>query len=111
MVSQQPPIMLDQDTLKQTLLKSFLFADVSLEEAELIIAAGHCLALEKGRYVYKQDDNNHYFYIVASGEVELTLNVEGGNQFVVSHIGPGGHFGETSLLTNSSNSLNALALD
>ena len=102
--------MLDLDSLKQNLLKSFLFRDISPLEAERIIAAGQCLTFEKDRYVYKQDDNNRNFYIVADGDVELSLNVNGGDQFVVSHIGPGGHFGETSLLTNSSNSLNALAL-
>ncbi len=102
--------MFDQDTLNRSLHKSILFRDIDAAEADRIIKAGYPRFVVQGQYVYRQAENDRHFYIVADGEVELTLNGEGGDQLIVCHIGPGGHFGETSLLTNNRNSLNAQAL-
>ena len=102
--------MLDDKALTQSLHTAIIFKDVGGDEVEHIIAAGEWRIVEPGQYVYLQGENHRRFYIIADGEVELTLNVEGGSQHLVSHIGPGGHFGETSLLTNNYNSLNARAL-
>ncbi len=102
--------MLAQKKLSQNLYKSVLFRDVDAEEVEQIIAVAHWLVVKQGDYVYQQDENDRRFYLVADGEVELTLNDESGGQIIVSHIGQGGHFGETALLTHSSNCLNARAL-
>ena len=102
--------MAEQDALILNLYRSSLFQDVSPEEVERIIAAGQWRTVEQGRYVYRQGESNCHFHIIAEGEAELTMNVDGGDQFLVSHIGAGGHFGETALLTNSANSTNVRAL-
>jgi transcriptional regulator with AAA-type ATPase domain/polyferredoxin len=102
--------MLDHDELIRGLYSSVLFKDAGGDEVERIIAAANWRTVEQGQYVYRQGDNDRHFYIVVQGEAELTINVAGDEQFLVSHIGPGGHFGETALLTNSSNSLNVRAL-
>lgn len=102
--------MFDQDTLNSSLHTSILFRDIDAREVDRIIEAGQFRFFEQGQYVYRQAENNRHFYIVASGEVELTLNGQGDDQLIVSHIGPGGHFGETSLLTNNRNSLNVRAM-
>ena len=102
--------MMQQETLIQSLSRSVLFKDIDIEEMDRIIAVGHAQTVEQGQYVYRQSENDCHFYIIAQGEAELTMNVTGGEQFLVSHIGPGGHFGETALLTNSCHSLNVRAL-
>ncbi|MBU1567488.1 MAG: sigma 54-interacting transcriptional regulator [Proteobacteria bacterium] len=102
--------MLDEKLLLQSLHQAILFKDISANEVEQIITAGQWRIVEQGRHVYLQGENHLHFYIVADGEVELSLSVKGGGQHSVSHVGPGGHFGETSLLTNSCDSLNARAL-
>ena len=102
--------MSQQDALIQSLHRSILFNDVGSEEVDRIIAVAQWRTVEQGQYVYRQGENDCHFYILAQGEAELTMNVAGGEQFLVSHIGPGGHFGETALLTNSSNSVNVRAL-
>jgi transcriptional regulator with AAA-type ATPase domain/polyferredoxin len=102
--------MFENDTLLHSLHTSVLFKEVDNSEVEQIIAAGQYQRLEQGQYVYRQGEKSGRFYIVAEGEAELSLNVEDGGRHVVGHIGPGGHFGETSLLTNSNNSLNVRAL-
>ena len=47
--------------------------------------------------------------MVAAGDVELILSREKGRENIVSRIGPGGHFGETSLLTGKPHALGAKA--
>jgi transcriptional regulator with AAA-type ATPase domain/polyferredoxin len=100
----------DDKTFMQSLHRAILFQNIDTGSAEQIITGGQWRTVEQGQYIYQQGENHRHFYIVAGGEVELTLSVEGGGHHIVSHIGPGGHFGETSLLTNSPNSLNARAL-
>ena len=100
----------EQNPLTQNLYASALFKDVGPEEVARIITAGQWRTVEQGQYVYRQGETDCHFYIVVQGEAELTINVAGNDQFLVSHIGPGGHFGETALLTGSSNSLNVRAL-
>lgn len=102
--------MLEQNKLLQSLYASALFKDVGAGEVKQIIEAAHWRTVEQGQYVYRQGESDCHFYIVAGGEAELTMTVAGSDQFLVSHIGPGGHFGETALLTNSCNSLNVRAL-
>lgn len=102
-------MILDQNTIKQRLLQSPLFRNISEKEIEHIIDVGHYLSFKRGQYICKQDVNDRQFYFVINGEVELSFYMDG-NQTIVSQIGPGGHFGETSLLTGSSDNLNALAL-
>lgn len=87
-----------------------LFRCMDAAEADKMMAAGTHLEFDAGRFVYKQGAETRCFYIVLSGEVELTVNIAGGRQAVVGHIGPGGHFGETSLLTGSPNSVNVWTL-
>jgi transcriptional regulator with AAA-type ATPase domain/ferredoxin len=102
--------MTQQDTLIQNLNRSVLFKDIGSLEMDRIISVGQWRTVQQGQYVYRQGDNDCHFYIVAQGEAELTMNMDGDKQFLVSHIGSGGHFGETALLTNSSHSLNVRAL-
>lgn len=99
-----------EEELRKILQKSVLFRDVVEEEIDKIINSGQWRRVKQGEYIYRQAENNRNFFIVAEGEVELTLNAEGDSRFIVGHIGPGGHFGETSLLTNSRNRLNVRAM-
>ena len=100
----------EPDALIPSLFTSALFEDVSPEEGERIIAAGRRRTVDQGHYVYRQGESDCHFYIIAAGEAELTMNIDGGDQLLVSHIGTGGHFGETALLTNSAHSINVRAL-
>ncbi len=102
--------MLEQDRLKQSLYTSELFKDLDAGVVGQLVDAAQWQIVEQGHYVYRQGDKNRRFYMVAAGEVELTMNVADDGQLSVSHIGPGGHFGETSLLTNRANCINARAL-
>ncbi|MEE4241306.1 MAG: sigma 54-interacting transcriptional regulator [Desulfopila sp.] len=57
--------------------------------------------------IYQQGDQASDFYVLGIGEVELVLTRKDGSKSVVGRITPGGHFGETSLLTGKPHALGA----
>ena len=71
----------EPDALTPGLFASALFEDVSPEEVERIIAAGRRRTVDQGNYVYRQGESDCHFYIIAAGEAELTMNIDGGDQF------------------------------
>ncbi|MFT5702610.1 MAG: CRP-like cAMP-binding protein/polyferredoxin [Desulforhopalus sp.] len=93
-----------------SLYRSLLLRDVSTEDLHCIVDTASRKVVDSGEYVYRQGERQYYFYLVASGEVELTLHLSNGAEAIVGHIQPGGHFGETSLITNECHSINARAL-
>ncbi len=99
-----------QEECKKSLSLSALFKEVGSEEMARICAAARRVTVAQGRYVYRQGESDRHFYVVAEGEAELTMSVADGGQVLVSHVGPRGHFGETALLTKSSNGLSVRAL-
>jgi len=99
----------EQDDLIRNLQRSALFQDVDPAEVERLIAAGQWRTVEQGRYVYRQGESDCRFHIIADGEAELTMDVDGGDQFLVQPHRPRGHFGETALLTNSTHSIDVRA--
>lgn len=66
--------------------------------------------LSAGETIYQQGDQGTDFYILGVGEVELILTRKDGSETVVGRIAPGGHFGETSLLTGKPHALSARAI-
>ncbi len=102
-------MILNQDIIDPVFLSTPLFCNICEKELECIIAVGKYLIFERGQSIYRHDVNHRQFCFVIRGEVELSIPMNG-NQIIVGQIGPGGHFGETSLLTNCSDNLNAIAL-
>lgn len=98
-----------RESIIRILQKSLLFRN--LEQAKLLKAASisRVLAFCEGDYIYRRNDSGEGFYVVAAGEVELVLIREEGGESIVGRIGVGGHFGETSLITGKSHSLDARA--
>jgi CRP-like cAMP-binding protein len=54
---------------------------------------------ESGNFAYRQGDESEVFYVIAIGEAEMVLERGDGGTSIVGRIGPGGHFGETGMLT------------
>jgi ABC-type lipoprotein export system ATPase subunit len=51
-----------------------------------------------GETIIRQGEINEHFYIIARGEVEVTLRRENGREEPIASIGPGQFFGEVNLL-------------
>ncbi len=98
------------EAIQQNLQQSVLFKDIGPEQLTEITGNAQVRHVLQGDFVHRKGDLADTFYIVAMGEAELTLRGEDGALSIVGRIGPGGHFGETSLLTKSPQSLTVRAL-
>lgn len=94
----------------KSLQETILFHGVGAVETESILCAATSVEIAAGQFVYRQGDDCRCFFLVVSGEVELSITYQDNKQTIVGRIGHGGHFGETSLLTGRRNGVNARAI-
>ncbi len=99
-----------REDIAQNLRQALLFKDATALEIEAFTGAARVQSIQEGQYVYRQGDASEVFFIVAAGEAELVLESENGKMKIVGRIGPGGHFGETGILTDKPRSLSIRAL-
>ena len=98
-----------KEAIKQNLQQSVLFKNIGPEQLEEITDNAAIRHVPQGGFVHRKGDQADTFYIVAMGEAEVTLQGEDGALSIVGRVGPGGHFGETSLLTKRPQSLTVRA--
>lgn len=99
-----------EELIEQNLQRSVLFQELSAEEISEFRAISKVKIVPEGEYVYRQGTRSDSFYIIALGEAELVFELEDGTCSVVGRIGPGGHFGETGILTNKLHAVAVRAL-
>ena len=99
-----------RDVIVDHLSQSLLLKDASGSEISSFAEVARVQIVSEGDYVYEKGDPSEIFYVIAVGEVELVLGKEVGGSKIVGRIGPGGHFGETGILTNKPRSLGVRAL-
>jgi len=99
-----------REDIALNLQRSLLFKDATAAEIESYVGGARVQIFSEGAFVYRQGDASEVFFIIAVGEVELVLNYEDGGEKIVGRIGPGGHFGETGILTEKARSLAVRAL-
>ena len=92
------------------LRQSLLFKDATASEIESYAGGARVQIIPEGQYVYRQGEASEVFFILAMGEAELVLGSDNGRVKIVGRIGPGGHFGETGILTDKPRSLSVRAL-
>ncbi len=99
-----------REIIAQNLQRSLLFKDATPAELTSFSEVARVQIIAEGEYVYRQGDESEVFYVIAMGEAELVLERDDGVARVVGRIGPGGHFGETGILTAKPRSLSVRAL-
>jgi len=77
-----------------------LFADFSPKQLQALLARLHGETVAAGSVVIRQGEPGDRFYIIASGQVEVTVRDEAGGERVVAHLGRGEYVGEIALLTD-----------
>ena len=86
------------------------FKSLAEEEFETLGREAVLLEYAHGEHFLSQGTNNSSLYIVRSGKVQVTLHTaEGAKQIAV--IGPGGFFGEMSVLTGAKTTADVVALE
>jgi CRP-like cAMP-binding protein len=98
-----------KEDIAHILKETMLFQRLERSQLLATAAVARISSFPEGSYVYRQDDLGEGFYIVASGEVDLVLSRDDGEKIVVGRVGPGGHFGETPLITGKPHSVGARA--
>lgn len=90
--------------LKQSVARSFLFANLDDDERDIVLGSLQERKFEKGSYIIKQGDEGDYFYVVESGSVNYYKD----NEFVNSS-GAGSSFGELALMYNAPRAASVVA--
>jgi CRP-like cAMP-binding protein len=75
-----------------------------------IVGASTNLAFSAGSVVFEPGSESEALYIVLSGQVAI-LEAKDGEQAEISRVGPGGSFGEFSMLLRTQHSKTAQALE
>ncbi len=101
---------MNKEHIEQSLQRSILFRDVDASDLAAFSEVCRIQTVPAGGYVYRQGEASEVFYIIARGEVEMIFERGEKGTCIVGRIGPGGHFGETGLLTGKPHSLSLHAL-
>lgn len=84
----------------------FLFEELSFPEMLRVMQCVHERAVRKGEYVSHQGDEGDRLFLLATGKVEVRQD-----GVRLTRIGPGGHFGELSLISSGTHSADVVALE
>jgi transcriptional regulator with AAA-type ATPase domain/polyferredoxin len=98
-----------REIIALNLQRSLLFKDATPAELASYAEVARVQMIPEGEYVYRQDEASEVFFVIAMGEAELVIGRDDGVFRVVGRIGPGGHFGETGILTGKPRSLSVRA--
>ena len=87
-----------------------LFSEMDEQEVAEIRAIMDELKFKPGQTIVREGDTGDLFYIITEGEVQVTIRDDENNDIVLHDLGPGGFFGELSMLTNEPRSARVLAV-
>lgn len=93
------------------LKKLYLFKDLSDKEIEVISKSATDKKLLPGDEVFSQGSRAKALFIIQSGAVKISQNLESGDAVEITRLGPGAHFGEMSFLDGELRSAGAQAIE
>jgi CRP-like cAMP-binding protein len=99
---------LDHDALRACRL----FTDMDATSLDLCASALRPRRFRRGETIFHVGDPGDALFIIATGSVKITIPPDDGSEpAILTTIGPGGFFGELSLLDGAARSATAVALD
>jgi CRP/FNR family transcriptional regulator/CRP/FNR family cyclic AMP-dependent transcriptional regulator len=100
------------DASRQALRACRLFADLDESSLGLCAAALRPRRFRKGETIFHAGDPGDSLFLVTQGAVKITIPPDDGSEpAILTTIGPGGFFGELSLLDGAARSATAVALE
>lgn len=87
-----------------------LFSEMDDQEVAEIRAIMDELKFKSGQLIVREGEVGDLFYVVTEGEVQVVINDATGKEIIIHQVGPGGFFGELSMLTNEPRSAHVRAL-
>ena len=87
-----------------------LFSEMDELEVAEIRALMDELKFKPGQTIVREGETGDLFYIITEGEVRVIIRDADGKDVVLNDLGPGGFFGELSMLTKEPRSARILAI-
>jgi CRP/FNR family transcriptional regulator, cyclic AMP receptor protein len=89
--------------------KLALFADLSEASLQTLARACQSTKVEKGQFIFFQDDPSEKVFLVRSGLISIILESVDGRKLVINEMHSGDFFGELGPLTSQTRSSSAIA--
>jgi putative peptide zinc metalloprotease protein len=84
----------------QLLSRMPVFAGLSPQQIGALTGRMREVRMKAGAVIIRQGEPRHDFYVIAEGNVAISVRDEAGQEKIVAHLGRGEHFGETALFTD-----------
>ena len=88
-----------------------LFSEMDDQEVAGIRAIMEELKFKPEQVIIREGESGDLFYVVTEGHAQVLIRDADGNELGLSEVGPGGFFGELSMLTNLPRAARVRALD
>ena len=87
-----------------------LFSEMDEQEVHGIRAIMDEMKFRPGQAIVHEGETGNLFYIITEGEVQVTIRNADGRDIILHELGPGGFFGELSMLTSEPRSARVIAV-
>jgi CRP/FNR family transcriptional regulator, cyclic AMP receptor protein len=88
-----------------------LFSEMDEQEVAEIRAIMDEMKFRAGQVIIREGDTGELFYVVTEGHAHVTINDASGQEVIIYEVGPGGFFGELSMLTKEPRSARVKAVE
>jgi CRP/FNR family transcriptional regulator, cyclic AMP receptor protein len=86
-----------------------LFSEMDDQEVAEIRVIMDEMKFKPGQNIVREGETGDLFYVVTEGDVQVIINDADGKEIIIHQVGPGGFFGELSMLTNQPRSAHVRA--
>jgi CRP/FNR family transcriptional regulator, cyclic AMP receptor protein len=88
-----------------------LFSELTDQELSLLAASGSHQTFPDKNVIFQEGDSGEVLFIILSGKVKVLLTGKNGQEFILSHLGPGNFFGEMAILESAPRSASVITVE
>lgn len=96
---------------KQAIKNVPLFSELTDQELNLLVASGSLQRFPDKNVIFQEGDSGEVLFIILSGKVRVLLTGKNGQEFILSHLGPGNFFGEMAILESAPRSASVITME
>ena len=96
---------------KQAIKNVPLFSELTDQELSLLAASGSRQKFPDKKVIFQEGDSGEVLFIILSGKVKVLLTGKNGQEFILSHLGPGNFFGEMAILESAPRSASVITAE
>ncbi|MFZ1746136.1 MAG: cyclic nucleotide-binding domain-containing protein [Nitrospirales bacterium] len=96
---------------KQAIKNVPLFSELTDQELNLLAASGSRQKFPDKNVIFQEGDSGEVLFIILSGKVKVLLTGKNGQEFILSHLGPGNFFGEMAILESAPRSASVVTVE